>query len=377
MAERIIQHGITGTIKKRGDPVDLTRVSSGLIFDDHFDRLDSKWLVSPSSAAEVVEEGLKLRFNSIERSTNALYELPAEDNLLLQVYADYTPTDHDAKAGLVVWKNAQEKIEFLEEYDKDSEKVFGTWQAVKRSRLWSFFAKKSGVWELFESTILDGHTMAGIVLKGESTAAATIKRAIMCKGNEVIVSSLNEGDVVIREDIDGKTTSNEVPVGHTGVTLRLDEVPFTGRLIIERAADDSKISTPLIDVYGGDVFSLSSSLTADIDGIPFSEVDPNELGTLRGGEIMKKVRIRNLNDNSLAKQVKVSVRAYNKGFGWKWCDIAADNEGTPGTFLDELDLGDLPTNGEVFFWLRVTRQTEEHPSNLLRPAYLYLDISHN
>ncbi|OLP64421.1 hypothetical protein BACPU_26460 [Bacillus pumilus] len=357
--------------------MDLTRVSSGLIFDDHFDRLDSKWLVSPSSAAEVVEEGLKLKFNSIERSTNALYELPAEDNLLLQVYADYTPTANDIRAGLTVWKNAQEKVEFLEEFDKESEQVYGTWQAIKRSRLWSFFAKKSGVWELFESTILDGYTMGGIVLKGESTAAATIKRAIMCKGNEVIVSSLNEGDVVIREDIDGETTSNKVPAGHTGITLRLDEVPFTGRLIIKREIDGSKISTPLIDVYGGDVFSLSSSLTADIDGIPFSEVDPNDLGTLRGGEIMKKVRIRNLNNNSIAKQVRVSVKEYDNGFGWKWCDIASDNEGTPGTFLNELDLGELPTNGEAFFWLRVTRQTEEHPSKLLRPAYLYLDISHN
>ncbi|MEJ9203131.1 hypothetical protein P4W02_17030, partial [Bacillus thuringiensis] len=98
----------------------IHRVQTGLIFDDNFETLDSRWIVSPTDSYTYSDSDkqLVLKHNSTDRSTNALFSLPQnEDELLLQVHSNYTPKYLGDEGGLVIWKNALEKVEFLESED--------------------------------------------------------------------------------------------------------------------------------------------------------------------------------------------------------------------------------------------------------------------
>lgn len=372
-----------------GVALSIHRVQSGLIFDDGFDTLDSRWVVSPSDSYnhEGATNTLSLQHNAMDRSTNALFSLPQEEELLFQVQADYTPTMLGDAGGIVIWKNALEKVEFLESEDGTQVGEYSTWRAIKRQNLWTFFAERGGAWELFDSTICIDPTMAGVMLKGiERTGYVplNLKRAILCKGTSVSVGNLDALSKLILLDNIGNVVSEQiVPEGYSGVTVELPAIPFTGKFnlyiknqegIYVLAAQQEEIAT----MYGGDVFLKGTDLKIIWNGKQLSEITPTHLGALKHNVIEQKMIVLNDNIDSVAENVTISVAIYLEEYGWEWCDIALDINGQPDVYQDKTVLiGSLLPDQSKDFWIKVTRPettNDEDRKQQMRPTHFYLEV---
>ncbi|MGG3801277.1 hypothetical protein [Metabacillus fastidiosus] len=370
----------------------ITRVRSGLIFDDNFDTLDTRWVVSPSDSYihSDTDKRLTLVHNPTDRSTNALFQLPQdEEELLLQVQADYIPTHLGDEGGIVIWKNALEKVEFLESEDTNQTGEYSIWRAIKRQNLWTFFAQKNDAWELFDSTICINPTMAGVVLKGvERTNYAPINmdRVILCRGSNITVGNLTGGCKVTLVDATDMSIVNEsiVPDNHSGVSIELPSIPFRGKVEVYEL-DSSTGNYVLRDdhkdyavMYGGDAFMRGTDLKVFWKGKELSEITPTHLGALKDDEIEYKMTVLNNTIDSVAENVEISIAVYNQDFGWEWCDLANDVNGNPGLYQDlSVTIGTLLAGESKDFWVKITKKDltpEQEAKQKMRPSHFYLNV---
>lgn len=357
----------------------IYRVESGLIFDDGFDTLDSRWSVSPSTQSTVyneTERSLTLK-HSDKGYTTALFELPqGEDELLFEVHANYVPHTVGDEGGLLIWKSAMEKLEFFESLDTTLEGEYSYWRVVKRNNLWSFFAYKGGSWELFDSAVIVDTVLAGIALSGEPKEgfeSLGIRRAFLCRGKHVTVGNVSSGyklqlldanDVVINEQV--------VPEHHAGANMELPWIPYTGkiRVIDVKAGNIVKATTTVTDIYGGDVFMAGTDLTVFWDGMELDQLNPNRLGALKNNNLLEKMTLANTTSGDVAENIELKIAVFRDSWGWEWVDVAQDNKGEPGEFSDAIKLGDLQAGQTVDFWVHITRGEQFSTA----PVYFLLDI---
>lgn len=371
----------------------IHRVQSGLIFDDNFDTLNTRWVVSPSDSYVYDDVGKKLilNHNPTDRSTNALFSLPQdEDELLLQVHADYTPTRLGDEGGIVIWKNALEKVEFLESEDSTQAGTYSVWRAVKRQNLWTFYAERNNAWELFDSTICVDATMAGVVLKGVPRAGyvpLVIDRVILCRGAHISVGNINSlYKVELIDDNMQVVSEHIVPEGYSGIDIELPSIPFRGKLRIYDRDDSGNYvlvdeQKEYADMYGGDIFLRGTDLKVIWKGQELSEITPTHLGALKNDEIEQKMTVVNPTTGNVAENVTIRIAAYSQEFGWEWCDLANDEGGVPSEYQDTtIYLGTLFAGESKDFWVKVTRQPLAEPEKLkqqMRPTHFYLEVSND
>lgn len=367
----------------------IHRIQSGLIFDDGFDTLDTRWVVSPSDSYVYDDLGKQIRLdhNPTDRSTNALFSIPQEeDELLLQVHADYTPTHLGDEGGIVIWKNALEKVEFLESEDSTQAGEYSVWRAIKRQNLWTFFAERGNAWELFDSTICIDPTMAGVVLKGvprDGYVPLAIDRVILCRGSHISVGNINSKYKVelLNENLEVVNTQ-VVPDGFSGIDVELPTIPFRGKLRIYDLKDgeyemiDEQVE--FADMYGGDLFLRGTDLKVIWKGKELSEVTPTHLGAMKNDEIEQKMTVLNDTTGNVAENVTISVAIYSEQFGWEWCDLALDQGGVPGEYADTIiPVGTLFAGDSRDFWVKITKQPLVDPEKIkqaMRPTHFFLEI---
>lgn len=368
----------------------IHRVQSGLIFDDNFETLDTRWLVSPSDSYDYSEEGkrLTLSHNPTDRSTNALFSLPQdEDELLMQVHAEYVPRYLGDEGGIVIWKNALEKVEFLESEDTAQVGEYSVWRAIKRQNLWTFFAEKNNAWELFDSTICIDPTMAGVVLKGvprNGYVPLPVDRVILCRGAHVTVGNVNSLYRVVLLNDNGDVVNEQiVPDGFSGIDIELPTIPFRGKIkIYDRNSQGNYVlideQLEYTDMYGGDMFLRGTDLKVVWDGRELSEVTPTHLGALKQDQIEQKMTVLNDTTGNVAENTQISVAIYKEEFGWEWCDLAEDVNGIPGPYQDTtIPIGTLFAGESKDFWVKITRIPLTDAQKLkqqMRPTHFFLEI---
>lgn len=356
------------------------RAMIGLIFEDNFDSLEDRWVSSPSNLVSIDNNALKLEHNPTDRDTNCLFDLPNEENLLIQVVADYTPTEVGDMGGISIWKNALEKVEFLESSDTTTENTYSTWRALKRQNLWSFFADSGGAWELFDSTICIDPVRAGVLLKGiprDGYKPLIVNRLTVCRGDSILISNVNGGDKI---ELVGEGTSIEVIVdeNNSGTFIRLPVIPFIGKINIYTKEDGEwKFADSMaeeVPIYGGDVFVKGAEISVSWDGKLLNELTPTNLGSLKLGKVEHKMTVINDTVGSTATNVRIKIAAYLDEYGWRWCDLATDNDGTPNEYMDiEIAIGDIPSKGTKDFWLRVAK-VDDMVSHMPRPTKFSLMV---
>lgn len=371
----------------------IYRVQSGLIFDDNFETFDSRWVVSPSDSCYFNESDktLTLNHNNTDRSTNALFPIPQdEDELLIQVHSDYTPKYLGDEGGIVIWKNALEKVEFLESEDTSQIGEYNKWRAVKRQNLWTFFAEKGNAWELFDSTVCVNPTMAGVVLKGVPRTGYVpliVDRVVLCRGTSISVGNLSSHSKVELVDVDGSVVKQQdVPDGFSGIEIELPSIPFRGKLKVYEAADNDNHSLvdeqdKLVDMYGGDVFLKGTDLKVIWKGKELNEVSPTNLGSMKDDEIEQQMTVLNDSTENIAENVEISIAVYDEEFGWEWCSLAEDDGGVPGQYENnKIVLGTLSAGESKNFWVKVSKQPLPNDNGFkqrMRPTHFFLEIRNN
>lgn len=371
----------------------LYKLYSGLIFDDKFEDLDPRWVLSPSNAVEHDKDKscLVLHHNSTGRSTNVLCPLPQqEENLLFQAHIEYFPTEIGDEGGIVVWRSATEKVEFLESVDYLSKEDYTVLRAVKHNNLWSFFAHNGNSWELFDSTVCVDPTMIGFVLKGEPInqqyVPLKVMRAILCKGTGITIGNLSHRSVVQLLDEGGNVVvEDQVPENFSGIEITLPTIPFRGRIQI---LEESHLGNLVVvseldevtDMYGGDVYLRGTALKIYFEGKELSKVRPNNIGSMKNNQIEHKMTVVNPT-YSVAENVQIRIAVYNDSFGWTWADLALDDNGSPSEYHDTMiNLGTIGPNESKDFWVRVIKGELDDPVRIrdsMRPLYFVLDVQND
>lgn len=375
---------MAGILKRqdRGHEMSIYRVRSGLIFDDQFTSLNTeRWTISPSGSYSLPGNGLSLR-HSVVGETVAMFQLPVEEEeLLFEVKASYTPVRTGDEGGLVVWKSAQEKLEFLESIDSTTATEYSNWRISRKGNLFTFFAERNGAWELFDSSVCLEPVRAGLVLKGENDTGFTpllARRAILCKGSHITVANVNSGYVIKLLNEQGREVrAQEVPTGFSGIKLELPSIPFRGKIQVSDIDPvTGRINTvyemkELVDMYGGDEFLTGTELVVYWNGEKLDQYVPTHLGAIKSGTLIEKMTIANPSSGSVAEQIKIRIAKYEESFGWEWTELADDVNGHPGEFTREVTIGTLNPNQSRDFWMRIERK-DFMGSN--QPTYFLLDI---
>lgn len=355
----------------------IYRVTSGLIFDDDFRTLDTeRWVISPSNSYSLLGNGLTLRHSAVGE-TSAMFEFPeGEEELLFEVEASYTPERVGDEGGLVVWKSAMEKLEFLESEDSTADTEFTSWRVTKRGNLFTFFAEREGAWELFDSSVCVNPVRAGIVLKGENDLGYVpllVRRAILCRGTHITVGNVSNGFTVILMDEEGNEVYRQaVPDGYSGIKINLPSIPYLGRI---RAIDsESNIihdTEEPVSMYGGDVFLVGTELRVKWRGKELNQFSPTLIGALKNGELIEKMTLFNPTKLHIAENIRIKIAQFQDSFGWEWAEVAEDDNGKPKEFKKEIPMGNLNPSEERDFWVRLRRTTNDVST---QPTLFLLDI---
>lgn len=338
--------------------VSVYKEESGLIFDDRFNYLDSRWITSPTNSCELRSGYLCMQHS--ESDTTLLFNLPDEVSLLLEVTADYLPSLEGDEGGILVWKSAIDKLEFLESLDtKDYE--YTTWRAEKKGGLWLFYAEHAGQWELFDSATLDA-CLAGVVLKNKPATgfqSLDIHRVVLCRGRTVVVANIESGYKVDLKDASTEEVieSQIVSSGYAGTNLLLPRVPFYGIIEIYDEENSFVGSVGPVDFYGGDVYLNGSDLVVVRNGVDLNNTDFNYLGIMRNNLIKEKMQIQN-RESFTVFDVSLTVAGYRNEFGWQWVDVALDVGGEAGEFLDTIYIDKLEPGEGRDFWIKVDKQSD-------------------
>lgn len=351
----------------------LYKVMSGLVFDDNFNSLDERWTLSPQSSFRHSPGTLRVQHSDTQAL--ALFNLPEhESSLLFEVTADYVPAVTGDEGGLVVWRSSISRLEFLESLDTKVDE-YTMWRALKKGNLWTFFARRNGSWELFDSAFLDANRI-GITLKGDINIGYVpldIKRAVLCRGDKVGVGNLREGYRVYLKDISGQIVDDRtVQPENTGLELQLPVVPFQGSLLVEKTDGDTD-SINDVTFYGGDTYILGSEIVVEWNGVELSTSKFTNLGVMKFNTIERKMSVVN-KDIFTALDVSLSIKQYREEFGWEWVDVALDEGGVPGQYSDVIQIGSLDPGEHREFWVKLMRQDGRFQ---FTPTHFIMDVRHS
>lgn len=351
---------------------------SGLIFDDKMDSAHPRWAFSPSQSVQYTADGLKMDHS--ENETMALFDLPLDKNLLmLEVTADYIPTAPSDEGGIVIYQNDNNRLDFLESLDTVTVGEYSSWRAVKKGGYWTFFAKRNGSWELFDTSPLNA-VKAGVTLQGSTSngfagqfVPLTMKRVVLCEGNALTVANLPDYcRVELFDEAGTHITHGSVAPGYMGVELQLPSLPFRGYVQVFDSTDTLLSQSDVAEFYGGDVYLYGADLEIHWKGQELSTVDFTDVGPMVSGVIEEQMEVVNPTPLPVAN-IRLSLEQYKLLFGYEWVDIAPDAGGTPGTYADIVDIGLLAAGERRPFWIKVTKMDDRF---LFEPAYFTVDIIH-
>jgi hypothetical protein len=337
----------------------LYKIESGLLFIDDFNSINSKWTVSPLNAYSITERPGFLRMkHDVGYDTLVLTDIPSDEEVAIEVFADYSPTEPGDEGGIIVWKNASEKIEFLEKFDSGSSIDYTSWLAVKNGTDWRFFSDYGNGYVFIDSDVIDANKFGMVLKRGNNGNFVNldVDKVIVTKGNKVTIMNVQLGCKVALLDNNGVEISSDYATLYPAVQLTLPTLEFNGTIVVY---DETNTELCRIDAtfHGGDVYSIGSNLEVRFNGTELSKNSQTDIGTLISGLLEVQMEIHNPSPTAVYN-VQISISQYLDKFGWTWVDIALDNGGSPGVYGDSISISQINAGETIPFWVKVVKGTD-------------------
>lgn len=364
---------------KVGERMGLYRKVSGLIFDDTFnsESINSRYTLSPSELFSLDREKGQVIIPHANSDATLLFNMPDEVSLLMEVTADYIPTEEEDEGGILIWKDSTHKLEFLESKDTTTEE-YSRWRALKKGNRWTFYANRGHGWELFDSAIMTADKM-GVVLKhpaSEGFVPIGLDRLVLCTDTKITVGNLPPGYTVFLCNPDGNSiASATVQPNWTGIELELPTMPYNG--IIRAYDTEGNLLSSLgpFDMYGGDSFFYGTELQVLWKGKELNTQSDTYLGTMYDNQILVQMEILNPSEEKPAMDISLGILQYKEVFGYEWVQLCHDDgNGHPILeFSTNINLGRLEPLGNTKFWMKIEREFDYFD---IKPMNFILDINH-
>jgi hypothetical protein len=349
----------------------MYRKHDGLLMYDDFSTLSSKWQTSGN--VSVKERPGYLRLSHAAESSTALFSLPQSD-FAMEVTAEYTPSAPGDEAGILIWKNADESIEFLEYADPEKTTNVSEWKVRRSGNVYDLLAKVEGEWILMDTGEVAAHKI-GVMIKGAPSPGFVpldVDRVIVCASDVLTVGNLLPGYRVCLHDASGALLDEKaIPDGNTFIQFTMSNLCLSGRLSVYDNTGE-KIGEIDGEFFGGDVYEYGTFLQIVREGAELSAIRPNDIGIMRNGSLLLPLSLHNPNTEP-ALNISLSISQYESKFGFQWADVAADESGKPGAWGDILSYPDLQPGQSVPFWVRVS-QADNPPT--FGPLFFEIDINH-
>ncbi|ALA07175.1 putative cell adhesion protein [Brevibacillus phage SecTim467] len=352
---------------------------SGAIFDDRFDSgsIHSRYTLSPSDSVTLDSTLGQLVIPHNEGDTSVMFDVPEEPTLLMEVTADYVPTELMDEGGIIIWQDGYHRLEFLESKDT-TVREYSRWRALKKGNKWTFFANRGSGWEVFDTAPMVAEKM-GVILRNkhkDGFDTLNVDRIVVCKSDKFTVGNLPAGYTVYLCNPEGNTISTAVVEPNwTGCEIALPSVPYNGIIRVYDVDGNLLSSLGAFDIYGGDVFLFGTELEVHWNGKELNKEKETYLGTMYDGQILVQMVLENPSKEKPASTITLGILKYLEKFGYEWTDICQDdgNDRPTGDFSKLLDMGHLGPSGSKKFWMKVEK-TGGHFQ--IEPLHFILDISH-
>ncbi|MDA1763503.1 hypothetical protein PDK32_25040 [Bacillus cereus] len=335
------------------------QIRSGLIFKDDFDTLDSRWIASPVGSYSLIDRKGNFRMlHNVSRDTLLLADLPNEKEFAFEVSADYTPTHEDDKGGIIVWKNGEENIEFLETEDGTRETTELKWMACKDNEDWTFFSDYGEGFNFYDSDRMNCSKFGVVLKKGSNSKFVNldIDSIIATRGRKLTIANIAPNISVEMEDEFGRIIFNGNTGYNTGIQITLPSLEFTGKVILTNV-EGKELGVIKTTFYGGDVYGFGSNLEIKFSGEELSTLAQTRLPDMISGK--SEIMLELVNPSvARANNVNLSIAQYEDKFGWSWADLALDSNGKPGQYQDSINIPYVNPENTIKFWLKVTKGTD-------------------
>ncbi|WP_454015638.1 hypothetical protein [Bacillus sp. Marseille-Q7846] len=335
------------------------QIRSGLIFKDDFDTFDSRWIASPVGSYSLIDrKGYFRMLHNVSRDTLLLADLPNEKEFAFEVSADYTPTHEDDKGGIIVWKNGEENIEFLETEDGTRETTELKWMACKDNEDWTFFSDYGEGFNFYDSDRMNCSKFGVVLKKGSNSKFVNldIDSIIATRGRKLTIANIAPNISVQMEDEFGGIIFNGNTGYNTGIQITLPSLEFTGKVILTNV-EGKELGVIKTTFYGGDVYGFGSNLEIKFSGEELSTLAQTRLPDMISGK--SEIMLELVNPSvARANNVNLSIAQYEDKFGWSWADIALDSNGKPGQYQDSINIPYVNPENTIKFWLKVTKGTD-------------------
>ncbi|MGM7634151.1 hypothetical protein [Bacillus sp. Hm123] len=346
----------------------IYQYSSGLILDEQFNSLSPEWS-STDPANTTIENGSLKMTHSFLRDVSILRDIPAEAGAF-EAVVNYTPTVINDRAGLLLFNSSIETAELLESEDANLANLENI-KIIKNENAFDLYMKRNESFEFIDSAAYPFSKIGFIVKQGSGSdfVPFIIDRFIITKSDKLEVKNLYEGY---------KAELTIGPTILTGIADTTGKVIFTlPHLITDgilRIYDERSIliGEKTAKFTGGDVYYYGSFLELRKDGVPLSEVDPNDIGNIGSGILEEKLELYNPT-SFVVTNVQIQVKQYLSEFGYEWADIAADESGVPGIYSDILSIQELQGQASVPFWIKIEQggQTDQ------QEIFFSIEIKHD
>lgn len=335
------------------------QIRSGLIFKDDFDTFDSRWIASPVGSYSLIDrKGYFRMLHNVSRDTLLLADLPNEKEFAFEVSADYTPTHEDDKGGIIVWKNGEENIEFLETEDGTRETTELKWMACKDNEDWTFFSDYGEGFNFYDSDRMSCSKFGVVLKKGSNSKFVNldIDCIIATRGRKLTIANIAPNISVQMEDEFGGIIFNGNTGYNTGIQITLPSLEFAGKVILKNV-EGKELGVIKTTFYGGDVYGFGSNLEIKFSGEELSTLAQTRLPDMISGK--SEIMLELVNPSvARANNVNLSIAQYEDKFGWSWADLALDSNGKPGQYQDSINIPYVNPEKTIKFWLKVTKGTD-------------------
>ncbi|WP_257132347.1 hypothetical protein [Bacillus cereus] len=335
------------------------QIRSGLIYKDDFDTFDSRWIASPVGSYSLIDrKGYFRMLHNVSRDTLLLADLPNEKEFAFEVSADYTPTHEDDKGGIIVWKNGEENIEFLETEDGTRETTELKWMACKDNEDWTFFSDYGEGFNFYDSDRMNCSKFGVVLKKGSNSKFINldIDSIIATRGRKLTIANIAPNISVEMEDEFGKIIFNGNTGYNTGIQITLPSLEFAGKVILKNV-EGKELGVIKNTFYGGDVYGFGSNLEIKFSGEELSTLAQTRLPDMISGK--SEIMLELVNPSvARANNVNLSIAQYEDKFGWSWADLALDSNGKPGQYQDSINIPYVNPEKTIKFWLKVTKGTD-------------------
>lgn len=335
------------------------QIRNGLIFKDDFDTFDSRWIASPVGSYSLIDrKGYFRMLHNVSRDTLLLADLPNEKEFAFEVSADYTPTHEDDKGGIIVWKNGEENIEFLETEDGTRETTELKWMACKDNEDWTFFSDYGEGFNFCDSDRMNCSKFGVVLKKGSNSKFINldIDSIIATRGRKLTIANIAPDISVEMEDKFGRIIFNGNTGYNTGIQITLPSLEFAGKVILKNV-EGKELGVIKTTFYGGDVYGFGSNLEIKFSGEELSILAQTRLPDMISGK--SEIMLELVNPSvARANNVNLSIAQYEDKFGWSWADLALDSNGKPGQYQDSINIPYVNPENTIKFWLKVTKGTD-------------------